>query len=138
MARPREYDRKEVADNLLKWAQKEDSINLCGFCAEYLVPAGTMLRWKDEDDWFRETYEMVRCMIGSRRESLLTNGKLHVKAFDLNAKTYDPFLRDEHRNQVKYDAMIKAEANIRENKESCSNLEYWRIKQENKEGKSDE
>jgi hypothetical protein len=93
--RPREYDLQKVANDLLAWAAKDDSINLNKFCALNGINPNTMLRWKDEDPKFRGAYEEAKAFLGFRREELLSKGKLHVKAYDLNATVYDAFGREE-------------------------------------------
>ena len=113
--RPRTYDREKVAKDMLEWAKKDDSINMCGFSAEYGIIPPTILRWVDEDPIFRESYEEVRAILGDRREKLLSKNQLHVKAYDLNAKTYDKFLKRETRSEKAYDAKLKAQQEIEVN-----------------------
>lgn len=110
--RPREYDRAKVANDLIQWAQKEDSINLNKFCALHGIVPSTMLRWKDEDSDFREAYDYAKAFLGFRREEQLSKGKLHVKAYDLNATVYDAFGRDEKL------AISKIEADQRKQEEA--------------------
>jgi len=103
---PRTYDREKIANDILEWVKLDSSINLCEFCALNLIPANIILRWSREDDEFRTTYDIVRQFIGFRREQKLAEGKLHVKAYDLNAKTYDRFLKEEAREEKDYEATI--------------------------------
>jgi hypothetical protein len=105
--RPREYDLKKVANDLIEWAKKDDSINLNKFCAHNDIVPSTMLRWKDEDKEFREAYDKTKSYIAFRREEQLSKGKLHVKAYDLNATVYDAFSRDEKMYMAKYEADVK-------------------------------
>ncbi len=107
MGRPREYDLKLVAKDLLEWASKDDSINLNKFCAYNDIVPATMLRWKDEDSDFREAYNKAKAFIGFRREEQLSKGKLHVKAYDLNATVYDAFGREEKMAMTKYEADVR-------------------------------
>ena len=41
---PRKHDRDQVARDLIEWAKKPDSINLCKFCAYYepIIPPSKM------------------------------------------------------------------------------------------------
>lgn len=107
VGRPKEHDRKEIAAAMIEWAKKDDSTNLCGFCCEVEINANSLLRWKDEDEEFRGTYELVKQFLGNRREKMLSDGKLHVKAYDLNAKTYDRFLKEEHKEESKYQSDLR-------------------------------
>ena len=105
--RPREYDRGKVVNDLIEWAKKDDSINLNKFCALNGIPPSTILRWKDEDKDFREAYEFAKTYIGFRREEQLSKGKLHVKAYDLNATVYDAFGREEKLAMAKHESDLK-------------------------------
>ena len=51
-------------------------------------------------------------MLGHRREKLLSENKLHVKAYDLNAKTYDAFLKAESREEKAFDADLKTKSEV--------------------------
>lgn len=106
IGRPREYDLKKIAADFLKWAATDDAININKFCALNDLTPTQMIRWKDADADFRIAYEKVRTWLAFRREERLSAGKLHVKAYDLNATVYDAFTREEKL------AMAKAESEI--------------------------
>ncbi len=97
MGRPKEYDRDKIADDLVDWAKRPDSINLCKFCATYevMLPPSYITVWAKESTYFSQAYEFAKTCIGARREEMLNAELMHVKAYDLNAKTYDYFLRDQ-------------------------------------------
>lgn len=107
--RPREHDRDAIAEELIEWAKKEDSINLCGFCCSREPPLAPtkVTDWARECSRFRVAYETAKMFIGARREANLNKGKLHVKAYDLNATVYDHFLKDEKRLQMELELDIK-------------------------------
>jgi len=105
--RPEKYDREEYAVKLLKWASKSDSTNFCQFCAEEFLSAKYISQWAKENEMFREAYDIARLMLGAKRESNLNKNDLHVKAYDLNAKVYDPFLNDQFMKEKKLDAELK-------------------------------
>ncbi len=105
--RLREHDRDKIADDLLEWASKEDSINLNGFCASKLIAPTKLSLWSKEDEFFRSALELAKAFLGERRERLLTNDMLHVKAYDLNAAVYDRFLKEERMEMAKYETLLK-------------------------------
>jgi|SRR5579872_5718 len=109
MGRPREYDLKKVAADLLEWAQKDDSWNLCGFSADFLISPSLVLGWSKKDPDFCLAYELAKAMLGRRRERDVSKGKLHVKAYDLNATCYDRYLKDEKMDFLKLEASLKAQ-----------------------------
>jgi hypothetical protein len=105
--RPREYDRDDIQAKLLAWAKKETSINLCGFSAENQIASTKILDWARECPTFRETYNIVRETLGERRERLLTQGLLHTKAYDVNAKHYDRYLKEDSREDLIFENKLK-------------------------------
>lgn len=109
VGRPREHDRDSIKDQLIEWAKKEESINLCGFCGSREPPLNPVMvtTWAREDHEFRLAYETAKGIIGGRREVNLNKGKLHVKAYDLNSTVYDHFLKDEKRIQMELELDIK-------------------------------
>ena len=118
MGRPQEYDRKQVAVNLVEWEKKATSINLCGFCTTHdpLLPHVYLSRWAKDDEDFRLAYETAKAFLGNRREQMLNDDLLHVKAYDLNATTYDWFLKDEKRQQAEFESSLKEKENRRTEK----------------------
>lgn len=108
--RPRQYDREDIARKLIEWAKKEDSLNLCAFCGEHLIPPQKLGQWAKECDDFRASYDIVKSIIASKREQKLSEGELHIKAYDLNAATYDYFLKEERREEKAHEAFLKSES----------------------------
>lgn len=109
--RPREHDRDQVASELIEWARKEDSINLCGFCTdrEHPIVPSKLSQWADQDDNFRQALEITRAFLGSRREKLLNQERLHVKGYDLNATTYDIFLDEKKEKTSRFESSLRKE-----------------------------
>jgi hypothetical protein len=109
--RPRIHDRDQIASDLIEWAKLADSINLNGFCCTRDPPIqpSKLTQWRDEDEYFRKAYEIAKSFIASRREILLNGGKLHVKAYDLNATTYDHFLKEDRRETARFEAALSKE-----------------------------
>lgn len=124
--RPREYDRVQVAKDLIEWAQKDDSFNLNGFSAEYMITPSKVSDWSREDPNFREAFELAKAYLGARRERGLAEGKVHVKAYDLNASVYDGYLKQERREDISFALETKAAIEQRNgtapNDESIDNL----------------
>lgn len=112
MGRPKEYDREKVAKALLEWAKKPDSINLCKFCAYHdpIIPPSYLSIWANEDDDFSKAYESAKMFLGFRREEMLSKDTLHVKAYDLNASTYDYFLDEKKEKSARFAADLTKEA----------------------------
>jgi hypothetical protein len=112
IGRPREYNLEEIAKKLVEWAQKEDSVNLNGFCADNGYVPSYITRWARENETFCAAYEYSKACLGKRRERKLSNNELHVKAYDLNATVYDHFLKDEKRLNAEFEAKLKVQTDI--------------------------
>lgn len=109
--RPREYNREKIAEDLVIWAQKDSSINLNQFCALNKIAPPRIVEFANENEIFLEAYNLAKAYLGYRREEKLQEGKLHIKAYDLNAATYDYFLKNEKRDQAKFESELKIKEN---------------------------
>lgn len=107
--RPKIYDLVIVAQELLDWAALDDSVNLNAFCAQKKIPPSYITRWAREDEQFCAAYEEAKAHLGERRERYLKEDKLHVKAYDLNARVYDHFLADNHKSEKRFDKELESE-----------------------------
>lgn len=110
--RPQVHDREKLAKELIEWALLPDSINLNGFCCTRNPPIAPskITLFRNESDIFREAYETAKAFLADRREKMLNAETLHVKAYDLNATTYDYFLKEERKAQAEYEAKLKYES----------------------------
>ena len=106
---PRVLDRDEVGKELIDWSKEETSINLCDFCCSrsYLLDPMLLVNWARTDEKFAITYRIAKTHLGSRRERLLNEGKFHTKTYEMNANTYDYFLREEKRDQCTFESDLK-------------------------------
>lgn len=123
VGRPREHNREQIAIDMIVWASLDTSVNLNGFCCSYKPPIDPtkITQWAHEETedglQFRKAYNATKSFLAERRETNLNKGKLHVKAYDLNAKVYDHFLRQEYRDDIAYQIMLKAK------EDSCNSVE---------------
>jgi len=111
MGRPRLHDREQIAEDLVAWAQLSTSINMNGFCATRDPPLAPsfVTNWAREDSDFRAAYDSAKAILGMRREQRLSDGSLHLKAYDLNAKVYDHFLKEEWKESIKFESQVAKE-----------------------------
>jgi hypothetical protein len=109
MGRPEKYDRKQIALDLIAWAKQDDSINLCKFCCLHdpIIPPPYLSEWAKEDKDFSEAYRVAKSFLGFRREEKLNRDEMHVKAYDLNAKTYDFFLNEQAQATSAFESSLK-------------------------------
>lgn len=109
--RPREHNREQIVNDLIEWAKKDDSININKFCAYKNLAPSKLSEWSRESEEFRLSYETAKTWIAFRREELLTQNALHVKAYDMNASVYDYFIRAEKRDLLAYESSLKQQEN---------------------------
>jgi len=95
--RPREWDRDKLAEMIIEWVQLDDSTNLNGFTAYSGVIPTNISKYAKEHDGFRQAYEYAKGIIADRREKKLAKGEVHVKAYDLNARVYDFYTDEKHK-----------------------------------------
>lgn len=136
--RPREHDREQIAEDLIVWAQKEDSYNLNGFCGEQLISPSKITDWARECKEFRGAYEKAKAILGARRERGLVNGTLHVKAYDLNASVYDHFLKTDKREQLEYEKSLEEKEQEKVDPETINNMkEFFKVAKSKRKPKDD-
>ncbi len=110
--RPREHNRMQIARDLIEWARLEDSINLNKFVALHVnppMPVTNLSKWAKEDDEFRQAYETAKAFIAFRREEFTSNDMLHIKCFDIAVLAYDGVIREQRREEAKYDSDLRKE-----------------------------
>lgn len=111
MGRPRKYDRKKLAEALMEWALKEDSINMLGFTKLTGIEADVILQIKNKDKDFARSYSAVKNIIGHRREEALAKGDLHLQAYKCNANAYDQYMVESRREEAKFDSELRKNEN---------------------------
>jgi hypothetical protein len=107
--RPREHNRDQIALDLLEWVQKDDSTNLCGFCADMMLDPCKISQWASEDSEFRKCVNIAKMHIARRRESMVNARLLYSKAYEMNAPVYDLFLKEEKQLQAQFESRLKQE-----------------------------
>ena len=62
VGRPREHNRDQIAQDMIEWARRPDSINLNKFCALYdpPIPPSKITHWAKEEDGFRQACALRR------------------------------------------------------------------------------
>jgi len=103
--RPTKFDKKEEAEELLKWASQNDALVLRMFAPLRGYSTETLYRWVDEDEGFRHAYHIARDMIGARREMLYVE-KINIAPFQRYATLYDEKLLKHERTEKEFDASL--------------------------------
>ncbi len=102
------HDRTQIAIDLVEWAEKDDSINFCKFCATKNIRPAKLTQWSHEDpEGFGEAYDIAKAHLGYRREEWLNSKQLHVKAYENNASVYDHFMGHDKREHAKFESDLR-------------------------------
>jgi hypothetical protein len=112
-------DLQKVSKEMLEWSLKEDSFNLCGFSGEYEYPPSVITKYARENEQFKATYEIVKARLAKRREQGLALGLVHVKAYDLNSKHYDLYLKEDWKEEKEFESSLKKQENAVYSQESA-------------------
>ena len=107
--RPPKHDWYSIFKDMDEWSKTDACISINAFVAQHksdvtprmLIEKAAL--YDDDNKYFSCTYELVKSRIGARRESNLSLGTLHAKAYDLNAKAYDYVMKHEHREEKTFE-----------------------------------
>ncbi len=102
-------DVETLSKELLEWCQLEDSINLNAFCVSRkpMISPQRLSEYANDNTCFSEAMMIAKSAVASRREAKLNEGKLHTKAYDLNAAVYDYYIKKEKREQLEHEVDYK-------------------------------
>lgn len=107
VGRPRIYDGDLIAKELLEWVEKEDSINLCAFCADKKYLPLLLWRLEKDNQAFSDAYMLAKMRLAERRERYTNDNSLNYGSFQRYQSVYDPFLRKDEDNEKEKDAARK-------------------------------
>lgn len=109
LGRPREHDRKQIAQELLEWSTNPTAFNLIQFARPRLLNVNMLPNWAKEDDDFREALELAKQSIAMNRFEAAIEGALPFSEVHRNEADYDP-LRDRFQQREKrFDLEIEKE-----------------------------
>lgn len=111
MGRPREYDRENIFKQLLEWVQLPNSLNLNAFCygCEPKISPRKLLSFVDEDDNFRELYEIAKSCVAARREEANCDKLLSDAAYGRSARYFDYFEKQHWKKEKVFESHLRKE-----------------------------
>jgi hypothetical protein len=104
---PKTYDDNLIMEQMLDWAKKEDSINICGFCVKYGYTPQLIWRLEQSNASFDIAYNLVKMQLSERRERLTNENKLNYGSYNRYQKMLDPFLSSHEDKEKDQDAERK-------------------------------
>lgn len=94
MGRPRKYDLKKEAEDLLKWSEKSTSTCLYQFTDDKDYLAQDLSKFSDADVDFKLALLKAKERIARRREDAMNRGKINYGAWNRWAGFYSQHLHD--------------------------------------------
>lgn len=97
--------RGRLIHTMLKWAEKETSLEIMQFCIEYKIPYTTLREWDKKYEDVRKAYAFMKLMIACHRRVGSMNKKLDGAYAYKDMHCYDPEWHDVN----KYHSDLKKE-----------------------------
>lgn len=107
--KPKQFDIEAEAKDLIEWSKKPEALVLRKHGPLRGYHSATMNRWAEENQVYREAYNMAKDLIGARREELLIINQSSAP-FQRYAKWYDQSLEKHEREEKAYEASLKNES----------------------------
>lgn len=85
-----EEEYRALADALVKWAGKEDALNIDEFPLGLKIPAHLFREFGKKSDYFDRAFDISLRLIGCRREKLVHEGKMDRNIVMATMPLYDP------------------------------------------------
>lgn len=128
MGRPREHDRKKIAQELLEWSTNPTAFNLIQFTRPRMLSVTKLPGWAEEDEEFREALKLAKESIAMNRFEATLEGALPYADYAKNEAQYDPmrdrFQQRERRleldvkkEEIKYTAEMRKEVETEDKKQ---------------------
>lgn len=93
MGRPREYDRMQIAKELLEWSTNPTALNLIQFTRPRMLSVTKLPDWASEDEEFHEALKLAKESLAMNRFEATLEGALPYADYAKNEAQYDP-MRD--------------------------------------------
>ena len=90
----KQYHPLLVAEQLLEWVKKEDSLTISQFCAEMGFSHRTINYLVAQDAVMEEAMDITKITLAARREKLLHEDNINYGSWARYASYYDGFLHD--------------------------------------------
>jgi hypothetical protein len=82
--------RQRLIYTLLKWAEKQTSLEIMQFCIEYKIPRSTLWEWVDKYPEVKEAYNNAKLAVACHRRMGSMNKKLDGAYAYKDMHMYDP------------------------------------------------
>jgi hypothetical protein len=119
--RPREYDREEIANEMLDWSKEPNSRCLGQFTSKRDIPPQYISHLCKESKYFSEVLSMVRMNLGLNRLELALQAKFPLDEVKRHEYRYNPFYRQDEREEFLFREDARKRTDVHNEKESLRN-----------------
>jgi len=111
MARPREWDREYLLEELMAWARLPDSLNINAFCISLRpeLDPQYLRHLVREDERFSAVYRIIKAYLACRREEANSEKLLSNQAYSSGLRVYDKFAEDQWKDELRFEKDLNKE-----------------------------
>jgi hypothetical protein len=100
---------EQIADELIKWAHKDDSIVMAEFYGSQLISYQRAFEFEEQSQKFAEAKRIAKTLVGARREKGALKGELDSGLVKKSMALYDPEMK-----QYELDQKSAASAGVKD------------------------
>lgn len=112
---------KKLIEDMFEWAQKDDSVNMCGFRAEQLVSTSRLYELIHKYPELADAYNIVQAKLANRLTQK-AGSKIHIGVFNRYISFYDGMLKDHDKEMANHQAQAEEDAKKAAKEEANSTL----------------
>jgi len=105
--RPRQYDLKIEAEEIVKWAKRTDSMHLAAFAIGRGYAAPKLYLWRDEDKDFREALTIAKDLLAIRLREAVNNKTYNERIGARDITAHDSLLKLDERADMEFSSNLK-------------------------------
>lgn len=110
IGRPKEYDRQEIANIMLTWADNPNNTSVTKFLADHTLDYDTIFYWCETDKPFSRNYSKMKLKIARNREAKAECGDMYFGVYAMHQRNYDPTIVQNIIHDKELDAKLRKEA----------------------------
>ena len=109
IGRPSQYDLKQIARDLVEWAQQPDALKFTMFAAPRHINLQRFAEWAAKDEDFAEAYALAKQYLEANRFRAAAQEIMPEQWYSKNERIYDPVHDHHYREEKKFESSLKRE-----------------------------
>lgn len=109
IGRPSQYDLKQIARDLVEWAQQSDALKFTMFAAPRHINLQRFPEWAAKDDDFAEAYALAKQYLDTNRFKAAATEVMPEQWYSKNERIYDPVHDHHYRQEKKFESDLRKE-----------------------------